>query len=295
MKVLFLRIWVDIKLDGKSHNWYWDKRYDNYDERPTFTDESVLEFVRKHLKLDVSQWIDEVDNFGNPEFDREGFEEVVERKYKLRLNPDKMDKSDITRVMLAIYGIKTKKLNPKKASWELLESSYAPDHAINPEDYDFPKEMTDYLSVEANLFKAIDGGQEGPEMIELRSASNLALINVEFWADDEHITMNRSFFENDPNKGIDEKMYRFKAVDLIRENDHYQSEGLLIWIPELKKFGTYDPEHENLLVFPDAKPKDIYGNFGKYIAAQWLCGPDYLVKCGNVYDFYEPWKYFDFK
>jgi|GEM_PF-5362910 len=295
MKVLNLRIWVNFKWNGKTHDWYWDKRYENYTERPTFTDEFVLECVRKHLKLDVSAMIDEVDNFGNPDFDFEGFEEYTERKYTLRLKIEKMSEADVRKVLLAMNGITTKKLNPKNVPWNLLDPNYISDNAVDPKDYDFPREMLDYLAIPANLFKSIDSGQEGPTMIELRSASNLKTIEVQFWADDGHTVVTKKNFNHDPNKENDEKMYRLTAIDLVRENDLYQSEGLLIWIPELKKFGSYDPEHQNLIVFPDAKPKDIYGNFGKFIAAQWQYGPDYLVKCGNIYDYYEPWNYFEFK
>ena len=155
--------------------------------------------------------------------------------------------------------------------------------------------MLDYLDTPSNLFKSITGGQACPTMIELRSASNLQLIDIAFWANDEHIKSTKSFFEQDPNKDNDEKMYRFQAIDLVRANDLYQSEGLLIWIPALKIFGTFDTEHQNLVVFPDATPKDIINNFGKYIAAQWHYGADYLVKCGNIYDYFEPWKYFAFE
>lgn len=295
MKVTVLRIWVMLILDGKEHCWYWDKRYENYVGTLLFNDDFILECVRKHLKLNVSGMIDEVDNFGNPKHDSEEFEEFVERKYSLKLNPEKMSKSDVSKVLLAMYGIKTKPLNPKKVIWELLQDNATQQVAIDPKKYDFPDEMLDYLSKETNLFKSITGGVEGPTMIELRLASNLKLIDVQFWAEDENIRITNSFFNNDPNKGNDKKMYKFQAIDLIRENDLYQSEGLLIWVPQLKKFGTYDPEHQNLVIFPEAKAKDIQGNFGKYIAAQWSYGPDYLVKCGNIYDYFEPWKYFSFE
>lgn len=294
MKVLNLRIWVDFKVTGTTHNWYWDKRYENYAERPTFTNEFILECVRKHLKLDVSAMIDEVDNFGNPDFEFEGFEEYTERKYTLRLKIEKMSERDIKKVLLAMNGIKTKKLNPKKIGWDLSGTEPATGNAVKPENYGFPQEMLNYLAVTANLFKSIEGGQEGPTIIELRAASNLNTIDVEFWAEDTHTAITKDFFNNDPNRENDDKMYRFTGIDLVRQNDLYPSEGLLIWIPELTKFGTYDPEHQNLVVFPDAKPKDIFGNFGKYIAAQWQYGNDYLVKCGNIYDYYEPWKYFEF-
>jgi hypothetical protein len=295
MKVTFLRIWVDFTVAGKAHTWYWDKRFENYTDSPVFTENYILECVQKQLKLDVSKMIDNIDNFGNPEYNFEGYEQYIERKYMLKLNPEKMEDGDTKRVLLAINGIKTKTLNPKKVPWALLQDNYRPDELINPLEFDFPQEMLSYLNNSSNLFKSITAGLEGPTMIELRSAANLKLIDLEFWADEEHIKITKSFFNNDPNKGNDEKLYQVQAIDLIRENDLYQSEGLLIWIPKLKIFGTFDAEHNNLVVFPDAKVKDIQKNFGIYIMAQWSYGKDYLVKCGNIYDYYEPWKYFNFE
>lgn len=291
MKLLVLRIWVRLSLNGKEHMWYWDKRYEYDTEKPVFTDDFILKCVQKHLGIDISEMIDKVNNFGNPEFDFEG-QKHLENKYSLELNLEKMSPTDINNVLLCIHEIKTEKLNPEKVGWDLLKDIDTAKEAINPKDYHFPKEMLDYIGDESNLFKSISGNFNGPSMIELRSASNLKLIDVEFGVDDEHIIVSNSFFMNDPNKGDHERMYKFQAIDLIRENDLYQSEGLLIWIPELKKFGTYDPEHLNLLVFPDAEAKDVISNFGKYIEAQWSYGPDYSIKCGNIYDYFEPWKYF---
>jgi len=63
--------------------------------------------------------------------------------------------------------------------------------------------------------------------------------------------------------------YVVPAVDLIAECEGFDAWGILVWLPDIQKFGTWDSDHRELKVFSKAKWSDIIEYPIKYLNAQW--------------------------
>ena len=86
-----------------------------------------------------------------------------------------------------------------------------------------------------------------------------------------------------PNKG--KSYYKIPAVSLTNENEYYEPEFILLWLPNEKMYGTWDSDHWDLYVFENKNWKDIENNPLPYINCQW--DPEQ-----NVGAFFDPsWKY----
>ncbi len=76
------------------------------------------------------------------------------------------------------------------------------------------------------------------------------------------------FDDADPH-AEDDGLYRVEAVNLTREAEHYPAEFILLWLPAMESFGTWDCDHYRLWVFPRASWSDIVGSPIQYITSQW--------------------------
>lgn len=63
--------------------------------------------------------------------------------------------------------------------------------------------------------------------------------------------------------------YTIPVVDLIAECEGFDPWGLLVWLPDVQMFGTWDSDHRKLQVFPKARWEDIVSDPLKYLNAQW--------------------------
>jgi hypothetical protein len=90
---------------------------------------------------------------------------------------------------------------------------------------------------------------------------------------------------NDPYSDLD-GLYQIEVYDLVAESERYDKEGLLCWIVAVKRFGSVDPEHGDVLTFPDATWTDLAKAPLPYLDAQWNDGIGERVL---------PWLYFQFK
>lgn len=73
----------------------------------------------------------------------------------------------------------------------------------------------------------------------------------------------------DPNK---EKSgyYSVPAIDLIQTcDDSYDPHGILLWLPTIGMYGTWDSDHYQLIGFPGVDWGKITENPAKYLNAQW--------------------------
>ncbi len=81
---------------------------------------------------------------------------------------------------------------------------------------------------------------------------------------------------------------RLTFYDLVAESEHYDTEGLLCWIVAVKRFGCVDPEHGDVLTFPDVTWTMLAKDPLPYLDAQW--GDD-----DGVAQRVLPWLHFPFK
>lgn len=83
-------------------------------------------------------------------------------------------------------------------------------------------------------------------------------------------TQGDECISDDPHKGRGH--YIVLAIDLLKECEGYDPEGMLVYIPELKQYGNFDCDHESLVVFPGMSWSDFVADPVKYINGAW--GPD---------------------
>jgi hypothetical protein len=60
-----------------------------------------------------------------------------------------------------------------------------------------------------------------------------------------------------------------KAISLTTASDTYDPAGILIWVPDLKTFGSYDSDHCSLHLFPGKDINDILKNAEYFITQGW--------------------------
>lgn len=82
-------------------------------------------------------------------------------------------------------------------------------------------------------------------------------------------TQSTPLEEADPRRG-DLGCYLVPAVNLTKDAEDYEGVGLLLWLPEHQRYGTWDSSHPFIAVFSkDTTWADIAANPPKYINAQW--------------------------
>jgi len=59
------------------------------------------------------------------------------------------------------------------------------------------------------------------------------------------------------------------AYDFVAECEEYDSEGILIWLPDQKVFGSWDSENWDVIIFPNVTWPEIAANPVKYLNAMW--------------------------
>lgn len=116
--------------------------------------------------------------------------------------------------------------------------------------------------------------------ITLKRAADLSLTTIMVYPGCQSII-------DDPYSDI-EGLYQCDIYDLVAESEDYAPEGLICWIPALKRFGCIDPEHGDVITFPNVTWTDIAANPLPYLDSQW--GDDYHVAVRVL-----PWIYFPFK
>jgi hypothetical protein len=73
---------------------------------------------------------------------------------------------------------------------------------------------------------------------------------------------------DDPYEDM-EGLYQIDVCDLVAESEAYETEGLLCWIVSLKRFGSVDPEHGDVVTFPGVTWTELAANPLPYLDAQW--------------------------
>src|SRR5439155_23191142 len=68
---------------------------------------------------------------------------------------------------------------------------------------------------------------------------------------------------DDPHQ--EEGYYSAAAVNLVAECEHYWPDGILIWLPEERFFGTWQIDHLSILVLPGATWSDIAADPVRYL------------------------------
>lgn len=63
--------------------------------------------------------------------------------------------------------------------------------------------------------------------------------------------------------------YYCPAINLVSYAENYTGKGFLVWLPRINIFGSYDDEHNKLLVFNNIPWQDIYADAKPFLESQW--------------------------
>jgi hypothetical protein len=94
-----------------------------------------------------------------------------------------------------------------------------------------------------------------------------------------------------------ELYYEIPGADLVSETPDYGGDGILIWFPKFHEYGSWDPDHGTILLFPGISWGSIQNNLARYLNAQWyrervqsyLLRPWVDPRCADI----EPHKLFE--
>ncbi len=156
---------------------------------------------------------------------------------------------------------------------------------MNMDEKVFPKDLVEFLKNGKQL--NYDPDECEPGQITLLPFEELSLGEV--YIDSE----GAPFVDKDPH--AEEKgYYSVPAVNLVADCDGYDPKGILIWLPDQRKFGTWDNDHWDVLFFPNVTWSDIVSDPVRYVNAQWEpkeveCDylqpfPKYPFKAGKPWD-----------
>ena len=88
------------------------------------------------------------------------------------------------------------------------------------------------------------------------------------------------WIDDDPHGGNGH--YVVDAYDLIRSSDDYDPVGLFVWIPQLSAFGSFDCDHESLVMYPGLAWPQFAADPVRYINAAWGPDPDLAVPVNPI-------------
>jgi len=144
--------------------------------------------------------------------------------------------------------------------------------------FNLPNECIEFLNSQKN--KVIDLRNSPAEIEKILFYSEEELTCGHQVIDTYEYFLNYNEFKEDS-----EIQYHIPCVNLIKEDDddNYDADGLLVWLPDLNCFGSFDIDHCIGYLFQQNSWIDIESNLGKFINTQW-----YPEKMENT--FFKPWK-----
>jgi len=142
----------------------------------------------------------------------------------------------------------------------------------------------------------------GPKYFALADYKSIRLIKVRLTPDESDDSNNLVM---DPHKVWDEDWktymleghYSFYALSLVAESTDYEPSGLLVWIPKLEMFGTYDEEHRDVYVYPRVEQDSFLALVATYVSGQWhFRDQSFGLGEKDMLHLYrqKPWNYFDY-
>ena len=131
-----------------------------------------------------------------------------------------------------------------------------------------PKDLVAYLADNAGkkieFSKARIFSAEVRE-IEFRAPSEIELtkFHINTW----------EYYHNHGEEGEDpDHEYEFEACSLLKTAKHYDPDGILVYIPFLREFGTIDTDHALAYTFPYCGWGTIELNLAEFVNCGWYPG-----------------------
>lgn len=117
-------------------------------------------------------------------------------------------------------------------------------------------------------------GFNGPPLFVLADQENIRLIKVRLTP---HQSLDTDFLSFDPHHKWDDEYkqyyldgyHTFYALDLVYKSTEYRPSGLLIFIPAMRSFATYDQDHDDVYLYPKLKEHNFFKHLGACVSGQW--------------------------
>lgn len=160
------------------------------------------------------------------------------------------------------------------------------DHILDLEKRGFPNEVFKYIDEYSGKLDVRFPPYCELTFLKLCSIDELRLGEAYIYSWE----YNNNYEVKDPNLKKS-GYYEIEVIELVRYEENHGANGILIWIPALKQFGTCDTEHGVMHIFKDVDFNTIMKNKFKYLNAQW----NYQTKdCIGIYEYCNPWEHWDF-
>lgn len=119
-------------------------------------------------------------------------------------------------------------------------------------------------SVESNFkLSTVLHEELGTETITFRTlgkiSQTLLYVNVDVYIDNY----------SDDSTDLAGNYYPVEAFDLLSDFPRYHAFGILVWIPQLSEYATYDEDHCVLRSFPNSTFSDILENPKRFFNCLW--------------------------
>ena len=130
--------------------------------------------------------------------------------------------------------------------------------------FDLPKKCQQYLQANKDIIIDLKNKPSEIEKVVFFSPNELT-------SDYQIIDTYEYFLNYEEFKENPKVQYHIPAINLVKEDaeDNYESDGLLVWLPSLKCFGSFDIDHCIGYVFLNIAWSKIESNLGHFINTQW--------------------------
>ena len=122
-----------------------------------------------------------------------------------------------------------------------------------------PQDLHDFLSSAENRQMTLPDG----EVRRLTFFSPDELRPEKFTVDSYQLYLNGPL-ETDP-----EEQRGYDGYSLIRECNSYSPDGVLVWFPDFKAYGSADSEHQRIIIYPGVTWLEILREPTWFINGQW--------------------------
>ena len=149
-----------------------------------------------------------------------------------------------------------------------------------------PKDAELFFRDGRQLAYDVEGTSVGRIAIRQLSELKVATLTIGPWGQDGI---------NDPYAVLGGK-YLIEVIDLVKDSEDYDPEGLLCWIVSLQRFGCIDTDHGTVISFPKAQWWDIVESPVSYLDPQWsIPKPGGIFqRPGPIVERNLPWLHFKF-
>jgi hypothetical protein len=122
-----------------------------------------------------------------------------------------------------------------------------------------PQDLRDFLSRPENREMTLADG----EVRQLKFFAPDELTCQKFTVDSFELHLNGPLVSHP----VEQREY--EGYSLIQDCNDYSPEGVIVWFPEFKAYGSADTEHQRIIIYPGVTWSDILREPTWFINGQW--------------------------